>query len=193
VIQQRSCLLQQRTFSLRQKGSSGQPYFLDEACFHVYLNRLLHGLKAFRVQLHTYALLPCEVQLLASPYSRSGLIMLVEKIAIDYGEYFSNRFDMPCPLLRCKPAVEEVEVQQGGRLLDCQRTIELTPVRERLVDMPGEYPWSGYRVNAFGGHRIPMVMHKEYRTYCFKSPHPYQRYRDFVATTLSADNFRPRS
>jgi putative transposase len=191
VIQQKNYLLQQRTFSLLQKGKAGQPYFLDEACFHVYLNRLLNGLKAFRVQLHTYVLLPCEVQLLASPHSCSGLTLLVEKIAIDYGEYFSNRFGKPCPLPRCKPTVEEV--QKGGWSLDRQRTIELAPVRARLVDMPGEYPWSGYRINAFGGHKIPMAMHKEYRAYCFESRHPYQRYRDFVAATSSADNFHPRS
>lgn len=191
MIRRKNQLLHSRTFKLLQEGDPVDPYFLDEACFHVYLNRLLHGLKAFRVQLHTYVLMPCLVQLLASPYSRGGFAMIVETTAIDYGEYFINRFGYSCSLQRCKPALQMVPT--GGQLLDCQKDIELAPVRAGLVDRPVEYRWSGYRTNAFGGHRNPIVMHREYRDYCFESRQPYQRYRDFVAATASADSFHPRT
>ena len=57
---QKNYLLQRRTFYVLQKGHCDQPFFIDEACFHFYLNRLLNSLRAYRHQLHTYVLLPSE-------------------------------------------------------------------------------------------------------------------------------------
>lgn len=186
---QKSYLLQGRTFHARHKGKSQEAFFIDEACYGYYLKRLLNSLRAARLQLHTYVLLPHEVHLLISPYSVNGLIRLMERAAIDYSEYFFNRFDGICPILAGQPVLNQVG--RDNQILECQKFIELTPVREQLVNMPGEYPWSGYRINAFGGHQEPVTMHQQYRTYCFGSKHPFQRYRDFVAATSSTDNSRP--
>lgn len=35
-------------------------------------------------------------------------------------------------------------------MLACYRYIELNPVRAKMVDGPGEYPWSSYQINALG-------------------------------------------
>ncbi len=41
-------------------------------------------------------------------------------------------------------------VQQEEYLFSCQRYIEMNPVRANMVDHPGEYRWSSYRVNGQG-------------------------------------------
>jgi putative transposase len=41
-------------------------------------------------------------------------------------------------------------IQQDTYLLTCQRYIELNPVRAGMVNHPGEYKWSSYRVNGQG-------------------------------------------
>ena len=189
MSRRRHYLLQGRTFYVLQKGSPKDLFFIDEACFSYYLNRLLSGMKAFRLQLHTYVLLPHEVHLLVSPFSADGLVLLLEKVANDYGAYFCNRFEDSCPLLSYEPVLRRVA--RGDQVLNFQKSIELIPVREQIVNMPGEYPWSGYRFNAFGGHKDPIFMHHQYRIYCSESGRPFQRYRDFVATTSSAGNSRP--
>jgi|GEM_PF-501477 len=187
--QRKSYFLQGRTFYVFQKGRPRDPYFIDEACFGYYLNRFLHCIRASRLQLHTYVLLPYETQLLISPYSGNGLLRILGKVASDYGEYFRNRFNGSCPLLQDNPVLHQVGM--SGQVLNCQKSIEMAPVREQLVDMPGEYPWSGYHINAFGGHKDPMVMHHQYRKFCSESESPFQRYRDFVAATSSARSFHP--
>lgn len=186
--QQKSYLFQSRTFYARHKGRSQDPLFIDDACYGYYLKLLLNSLRAARLQLHTYVLLPHEVHLLISPFSANGLIRLMQRAAFDYGEYFSNRFSSSCPLLAGQPVLHQVE--RGSQVLECQKSIELTPVREQLVNMPGEYPWSAYPINAFGGHQDPICMHRQYRNYCFRGDHPFQRYRDFVATTSSTGSSR---
>ena len=189
MVRRTNYLLQRRTFYAVQKGTLSEPLFVDEACYHYYLNRLLNSLRAFRLQLHTYVLLPREVRFLISPYSGSGLVLLMESVATDYGEYFYNRFNRISPLTGSNPVLQRVG--KGDQVLNCQKAIELAPVREQLVNMPGEYPWSGYRINAFGGHSNPVIMHHQYRAYCYKSNHPFQRYRDFVAATSSAGSAPP--
>jgi len=187
--QRKNYFLQLKTFYAYQKGQAEHPYFTDEACFSHYLNRLLHCLKAFRQQLHTYLLLPSEVHLLVSPYSSRGLVHVMDKVAADYGAYFHNRFSGNCSLLADKPVLHQLG--SNCEVLNCQKSIELIPVQEQLVSMPGEYPWSGYRINAFGGHRDPVVMHHQYRNFCRAHERPFQRYRDFVTVTSSAGDFRP--
>ncbi|MBT8145554.1 MAG: hypothetical protein KJN90_01800 [Gammaproteobacteria bacterium] len=187
--QQKSYLLQGRTFYVRQKGKSQDPLFIDDACYGYYLKRLLNSLRAARQQLHTFVLLPHEVRLLSSPYSTNGLLRSMQRAAIDYGEYFANRFSSICPLLTGQPDLHQVE--RDSQVLEYQKSIELAPVREQLVNMPGEYPWSAYPINAFGGHRNPIFMHRQYRTVFFRGNHPFQRYRDFVATTSSTGSSRP--
>jgi len=41
-------------------------------------------------------------------------------------------------------------VQQDTYLLACQRYIEMNPVRAGMVNHPGEYKWSSYRIDGQG-------------------------------------------
>lgn len=166
-----------------QGGKSGSACFFDESCYRFYLRALFSCLKAYRLPLHTYALLPGEVHLLVSGYSRSGLIRVLDFVNSAYGRYFFNRFARHCLPLAGEPSCRRLS---GGILVvDCQKYIERTPLRHGLVTMAGEYPWSGFTVNAFGGHGAGLTAHPHYTRLCAEGNCPFQYYRDFIAAPFS--------
>lgn len=180
---------QSRTYHVSQQGRTDKPWFPDDASYQFYLNRLLNCLRAYRMQLHTYVLLPSQVHLLVSPHSREGLERTLDYVSAEYSAYFCNRWEKASPLVSRTQVFRLLE--NGPQVLDCQKHIELAPVREQLVKMPGEYSWSGYRISAFGGHSEPVAMHSAYRSFCFEGKRPYQRYRDYVAATSLTGSFHP--
>jgi putative transposase len=168
-----------------QRGRSGNLCFFDEACCDYYLRRLTCSLKAYGIILHSYVLLPDELQLLVTPYSCSGILRLLGSLGSDYSGYFRNRFNRDCSLGRSSPALTPLR-DDGNLVLDCQKYIELAPVRRKLVDNPGEWTWSAYRINAFGGHDGRLSAHAQYRRLVETAVNPFQAYRDFIAEPLSA-------
>ncbi|MCB1672305.1 MAG: hypothetical protein R3F41_18640 [Gammaproteobacteria bacterium] len=181
-----------RTFYVFQDRRPGSACFFDDDCYLFFLSRLYGSIRAFRLQLHTYSLLPGEMHLLVTAYSEAGLLRLLKCVNSSYADCFSNRFERhrlsPTSLPVCR------RLTGGNLVLDCQKYIELAPLRARLAQQPGEYPWSGYTVNAFGGHGIGLVGHFQYRKLCSGSRQPFQRYRDFIATpfTVAQQQFLER-
>ena len=54
-------------------------------------------------------------------------------------------------------------VQAETYLLECQRYIELNPVRAAMVDDPGHYRWTSYRANGLGQPDMLLSPHPLYR------------------------------
>lgn len=184
-FRRRVCMASGRTFYVYYGGKQGSACFFDESCYRFYLTRLINCLKAYRFDLHTYALLPGELHLLVSAFSRHGLVRALATVNEGYDEYFRNRFQRSCLPLERRPVCRCL-TDVGSLVLDVQKYIELAPVRAGLVTMPGEYPWTGYTVNAFGGHGQGIVRHRQYRRLCARQINPFAHYRDFIATPLSA-------
>lgn len=176
--------LQGATYYLLQRGRSGNVCFFDEACYDFYLTRLFHSLRAYRLHLHSYVLLPEELQLLATPQSVSGVVRLLGSLACDYADYFRNRFDRDSSLTR--GGVSLTPLSGGNLVLDCQKYLELVPVLNGTVNYPGEYPWSAYRINAFGGHGDKLSLHPQYQRLISAGEHPFQRYREYIARPFSS-------
>ncbi len=175
--------LKDRAYYVYLGGSPGNACFFDRDCFDYYLIRLYSCIKAYRLQLHTYVLLPGEVHLLVSAFSSAGLARLLHCVSSSYSSYFFIRFERSCPAFMAKPVCRKLA--GGDLVLDCQKYIELAPVRGGLVDMAGEYPWSGYAINGFGGHGTKLAAHYQYRDLCSRSHNPFQAYRDFIAIPYS--------
>jgi putative transposase len=54
-------------------------------------------------------------------------------------------------------------VQTENYFLECQRYIELNPVRAGMVAFPGNYRWSSYRCNAEGRGDAMVTPHELYQ------------------------------
>lgn len=50
-------------------------------------------------------------------------------------------------------------------VLGCYRYIELTPVREKMVERPEDYRWSSYHANALGQPSDLLQPHQAYRSF----------------------------
>jgi len=67
-----------------QRGHSGAPVFVDDADRAAYLAALREAAATEHVQVHAYALLPTEVQLLATPAEPAALSRLMQALGRRY-------------------------------------------------------------------------------------------------------------
>ena len=129
-----------------QRGHNRQRCFAADADFQAYL-RLLRQ-HSTPCALHAYVLMSNHVHLLLTVIDLGLLASMMKSIAQAYAQYFNYYY-------RSSGAVWEGRyktcmVQTENYFLECQRYIELNPVRAGMVKFPGNYRWSSYRCNADG-------------------------------------------
>lgn len=174
------------------QASNGTVCFHDGPCYRQYMNRLLNCLAAYQVRLHAYVLMPNEVQLLLTPATPFAIASLMKVVNNAYAQYFNTRFDR-CGYLFKALFKSSVMLSQEA-VLQCQKYIELAPVRERLVRHPGVYQWSSYCLNAFGGHGKKITPHDQYQQFSLNNPkhcesNRFKRYREFLAMDFTASQY----
>ncbi|MEX2130112.1 MAG: transposase [Pseudohongiellaceae bacterium] len=171
-----------QTCFLLLEGHNGNNCFYDQACYTYYLARLTNCLAPFQVVLHAYVLLPNEIQLLLTPSTPTGISELMKVTGGAYVQYFNNRFARNGSLW--KGRFRSSLIQSDQRLPACQKYIELAPLRQGLASHPGEYEWSSYCANAFGGNPA-LSLHDEMRKLLREGTNRFQYYRDFIAAPVS--------
>ena len=129
-----------------QRGHNRQRCFGNDADYQAYLRLLRqHGAPC---TLHAYVLMSNHVHLLLTATDLGLLAHMMKSLAQQYAQYFNYCY-------RSSGAVWEGRyktcmVQTERYFLECQRYIELNPVRAGMVAFPGNYRWSSYRCNAEG-------------------------------------------
>ncbi|MBL4821419.1 MAG: transposase [Gammaproteobacteria bacterium] len=176
-------LLQGETYFISLLGHDGNICFFDDACYDRYLTQLTQCLGAFQVQLHSFVLLPNEIHLLMTSATPTGIPGLMKLVSDAYVRYYNNRFERSGTIWKGK--FKSSLIKGNDLVLECQKYIELAPVRAGLVSFPGEYWWSAFCINAFGGHGAGVTMHDQYRNFGKHSPNRFQHYRNFIAKTSS--------
>ena len=78
-------------------------------------------------------------------------------------------------------------VQEHAYFLACYRTIELNPVRARMVSRPADYPWSSYPVNGRGAAGTLVTPHRKYLALGRRAETRQAAYRKLFRGRLSAD------
>jgi putative transposase len=142
-----------------QRGHNRQRCFGNDADYQAYLRLLRqHGAPC---TLHAYVLMSNHVHLLLTATDLGALAPMMKAIAQEYAQYFNYYY-------RSSGAVWEGRyktcmVQSEHYFLECQRYIELNPVRAGMVAFPGNYRWSSYRCNAEGRGDGMVTPHALYR------------------------------
>ena len=107
----------------------------------------------FGARLHAYCwmtnLLHMPIQVGDTPLGRITL-----RIASRDARFLQTQFHTTGHLFERRH--HAVLVDADTCLLELLRYIQLNPVRARMVDAPGEYPWSSHAVY-LGGHSAPWV------------------------------------
>jgi putative transposase len=101
-----------------------------------------------------------HVHLLASPYTIGGISNMMQSVGRRYVRYFNREYRRSGTLWegRFKSSL----VQSETYLLQCQRYIELNPVRAGMVSDPAQYVWSSYQCHALGKAVKMSTPHEEY-------------------------------
>lgn len=144
-----------------QRGNCRQAvFFCDEDCT-AYLRWLEEGAFKHRCAVHAYCLMTNHVHLLVTPEGSDSISRLIQYVGRHYVAYVNHRYGKSGTLWegRHKGCV----VANDHYLLACMRYIELNPVRAVMVDRPGDYRWSSYRINAGGEEGGLIKPHPLYR------------------------------
>jgi len=78
-------------------------------------------------------------------------------------------------------------VENSEYFLTCLRYIELNPVRAGMVNDPGDYRWSSYRVHGFGLRTKMWTPHANYLALAHHFKARQSAYRSLMNEALDAD------
>ena len=144
-----------------QRGHHREPCFFGEEDYRSYLNWLAEALAEADCALHAYVLMTNHVHLLLTPKKAEAVPRLIIALGRRYVQYINRRYGRTGTLWDSR--YKSSPVQAGTCLLNCQRYIELNPVRAALVEDPAHYRWTSYRANALGQADSALTPHALYR------------------------------
>lgn len=143
-----------------QRGNNRQACFASEQDLAAYAHWLGDYSRQFSVAIHAWIFMTNHVHLLGTPYKAGGISNMMQALGRRYVRYFNREYRRSGTLWegRFKSSL----VQSETYLLQCQRYIELNPVRAGMVADPADYTWSSYQCNGLGRESALCTQHEEY-------------------------------
>jgi len=129
-----------------QQGRDGQKIFFEEQDYQYFHDCLDAAAYNYQLKVHAYVLMPDHVHILATPSNSDSVSRTIQSIGRNYVQYFNESYQGSGTLWEGRYRATVLDGKEY--LLTCSRYIELNPVRNRLVDKPGDYHWSSYAHNA---------------------------------------------
>ena len=147
-------------YHIVQRGNNREACFYAEDDYWLYLELLQDYSARYGVQVHAYVLMTNHYHLLLTPESEDSISRLMKAQGSRYAFYMNKKYKRSGTVWegRHKSSV----VDADAYLLKCYRYIELNPVRACMVNMPEEYRWSSYTVNAWGDENQWLTPHPVY-------------------------------
>jgi len=133
---------------LIQRGNNRQACFFADEDYRFYLEWLAEYAGKMDCRIHAYALMTNHVHLLVSADGAEAPGALMKALGQRYVQYVNRVYRRSGTLWEGR--FRSCPIQEEAYLLACQRYIELNPTRAGMVEHPGEYRWSSYRVNGQG-------------------------------------------
>jgi putative transposase len=121
--------------------------FEDEQDHVVFMRMLQSATLEFDVAVHAFTLMKTHYHLLVTPGGKSALPDAMRQLGIRYGLYFNRKYDRVGTLWTQRH--RGIPIGDELYWLTCLRYVELNAQRAHVVDEPGDYRWSSYRVHAF--------------------------------------------
>jgi putative transposase len=168
-----------------QRGHNREPCFFAEDDYHSYLHWLGEALAEAECALHAYVLMTNHVHLLLTPRKADRVAGAMVSLGRRFVQYINRAYRRTGTLWdgRYKSSI----VQAESYLLNCQRYIELNPVRAGMVTDPAHYRWSSYRSNGLGRSDPPLAPHTLYLELGRSSASRLAAYRALFRTELDAE------
>jgi putative transposase len=132
---------------ITQRGNRRQQTFFNGGDYAAYLELMTQWCREEGVAIWSYCLMPNHSHLIAVPSSEDGLRWAIGESHRRYTRRVNFREGWRGCLWQGRFASF---VMDEPYLLAAARYIELNPVRARLVDSPGDWPWSSAKAHLEG-------------------------------------------
>ena len=166
-----------------QRGNNRQACFFCDEDFGFYINSLQAALQRYNVQLHAFVLMTNHVHLLMTPDDVEGISRVMQSVGRDYVRYVNKHYRRSGTLFEGRHKASQIDSEQY--LLQCQRYIELNPVRAKMVPHPAQYHWSSYQYHGLGKPISCLTPHPLYLGLGENSESRCQAYHALFSTELS--------
>ena len=143
-----------------QRGNNRQPCFVSDGDFAAYANWLYEGSKRYGVLIHAWVFMTNHVHLLATPLEGRATARMMQHLGRCYLRYFNYKHSRSGTLWEGRYRSSIIDA--SSYLLNCQRYIELNPVRAGMVISPEAYRWSSYHSNGLGVQSKLLTPHDLY-------------------------------
>ena len=172
-----------------QRANNRQVCFASEEDFAAYAHWLDLYARKYHVLIHAWMFMTNHVHLLLTPSAETGVSRMMQSLGRHYVRYFNYTYRRSGTLWegRFKACV----VDADNYLLQCQRYIELNPVRVGMVEAPDEYRWSSYRANGLGESIELWTPHRVYQMLGMAPAERVATYRELFEGRLDTELLDP--
>lgn len=168
-----------------QRGNNQQICFADEGDLACYATCLMDYSVKFTVDIHAWVFMTNHVHLLATPRMANAISTMMQAIGRHYVRYFNRKYQRSGTLWEGR--FKSCLVQSNVYFLQCQRYIELNPVRAGMVEDPAHYVWSSYQCSALGKAFDLFTPHPEYLGLGNCPSTRMENYRSFLILTWAVN------
>jgi putative transposase len=142
------------------RGNDRQDIFLADADRYYFLGCLQEAALKNELAVHAYVLMSNHVHLLVTGTSPKSIPKTIQSVGRRYVAHFNCLHRRTGTLWegRHKAAL----VQTEGYVINCQRYIEMNPVRAGMVSDPAAYHWSSHRRLAYGRRDDLVTPHPQF-------------------------------
>ncbi|MGI9232982.1 MAG: transposase [Woeseiaceae bacterium] len=167
------------------RGVDRQATFFAPDDYALFKKVLLTNASIYGAAIHAYVLMTNHVHLLLTPFEKRSIPQTLQGLGRDYVQRINRQYGRSGTLWqgRYKASL----VQDDLYLLNCQRYIELNPVRAGMVTDPALYPHSSYRRNALGAEDALISPHNIYEYLGSSDLIRHNRYRGLFNEELDKE------
>lgn len=139
-------------------------------------------------KIHAYVLMSNHVHLLLSPEERDSASRMMKSLGERYVPEFNKRHGRTGTLWEGRFRSSVIDTERY--FIECQRYIELNPVRADIVLHPREYPWSSYRTHAEGRASPFLTGHACYLSLASTDRERQAAYQKLFGESMSKEELR---
>ncbi len=171
-----------------QRGNNRSACFFSDSDYECYLSTLEEQAGMHRCAVHAYVLMTNHVHLLVTPERRDSAALMMKNLGQRYVQYINRTYRRSGTLWEGR--FKSCLAMEEAYVLTCYRYIELNPVRAKMVESPGDYPWSSYGYNAAGKASSLLTPHRHYLGLGENNIARQENYRSLVSLDLDPEKVR---
>ncbi len=168
-----------------QRGHDRHACFFADGDYHFYLRHLKEQASQHGCSIHAYVLMTNHVHMLVTPDTKEGVSLMMKNLSQRYVQYINRAYERIGTLWDGR--FRSCLTLSDSYALACYRYIELNPVRANMVELPIDYRWSSYSVNAEGRANSLVTPHSVYLALGTDDLARRRRYRALVQSGLNED------